>query len=171
MKQINKLFTNKNVAAVLYLMVAAGVLLMLFSGNTQVLPEKEEEEPVEETKISTEDTEKRLEELLSLTEGAGNVRVMITYKNNGNIVLAENKANEESREDSSSTYRQESNVVLNGEEQPLILSEGSPEIEGVLIVAEGGENVEVKNGLIRAAEALLGVEPHKIEVLKMKTEG
>ncbi len=171
MKQINKLFTNKNIAAVLYLMVAAGVMLMLFSGNTQLLPEKEEEKPVENTVKNTDDTEKRLEELLSLTEGAGKVKLMITYKNKGSLVLAENVSKEESKEDSASGYRQENNIVLNGEDQPLVLSEGSPEIEGVLIVAEGAENVEVKNALIRATEALLGVEPHKIEVLKMKTEG
>ena len=144
---------------------------MLFSDIIPVTSDKEAEQPPETIQSSTADTEKQLEELLSLTEGAGKVRVMITYKNNGSLVLAENRSREESREDSSTDYIEENSIVLDGEERPFVLSEGSPEIEGVLIVAEGGENVEVKNGLIRAAEALLGVETHKIEVLKMKTEG
>ena len=44
-----------------------------------------------------------------------------------------------------------------------------PEIEGVIIVAEGGGDIIVKNSLISAANAALGVPTHKIEVLKMKS--
>jgi len=42
------------------------------------------------------------------------------------------------------------------------------EISGIVIVAEGGDNVIVKDSLIRAAQALFGVSANKVEVFKMK---
>lgn len=173
MKQINKIFMNKNIAVILYALIAAGIVFMLFphsSGDTAALKENNEnrEEAVDN---SPEAVERRLEQVLGMAEGTGKVRVMITYKNNGNIVVAENKTDEESSEENSKRISSRSDVVFNNENMPVILSENTPEIEGVVIVAEGGGNIQVKDGLIRAAQALLGVEPHKIEVLKMKTEG
>ncbi len=173
MKQINKIFMNKNFAVVLYIVIAMGIVLMLLPGNESRVAVKEGAEIIEseEKENSSQDTERRLEQLLSLSEGAGRVKVMITYKNNGNLIVAENKTREESTDDTSNRQSSQTDVVLSNENMPVILSEYSPEIEGVVIVAEGGGNIQVKNSLISATQALLGVEPHKIEVLKMKTEG
>ena len=55
-----------------------------------------------------------------------------------------------------------------GSFSPLVLSEASPKVEGVVIVAEGGGNPAVCASLNRAAQALLDVPAHKIAVLKMK---
>jgi stage III sporulation protein AG len=173
MKQINKIFMNKNVTTVLYVLVALGIAFMLFSKGmgTEVREvEKKTETTVGNDEISVQSLERRLEQLLSMTEGAGKVKVMLTYKNNGSRVLAENSTNEENTGEASRVSRQ-SNVVFDGENMPVVLTENTPQIEGVVIVAEGGGNIEVKNSLIRAAEALTGAEAHKIEVLKMKTEG
>ncbi len=174
MKQINKIFMNKNFAVTLYIIIAAGIVFMLFpkENNTEAFKEGENEVScVEEEKSFYRDTEKRLEEILAMTEGTGRVKVMITYKNNGNIVIAENKADDESLDNGTERSSIKRDVVFNNENMPVILSESTPEIEGVVIVAEGGGNIQVKNSLIGATQALLGVEPHKIEVLKMKTEG
>ena len=46
--------------------------------------------------------------------------------------------------------------------------EMTAEISGIVIVAEGGDNVLVKDSLIRAAQALFGVPANKVEVFKMK---
>lgn len=168
MKEINKILNKKNAATILYIVIICGAAFML-------LPEKR---PQDTAKISSEDiqgedlrqTEKRLESILSMCEGAGNVKVMLTYKNKGTIAVAENRNNSENREGESVKSDTGTEVVFNGEKEPVILSQGEPEIEGVVIVAEGGGNIQVKNSLTRAAQALTGVEPHKIEVLKMKTE-
>lgn len=171
MKQIRKIFMNKNTALIFYVLAAFGIVLMLFPHSGTVRDAHSEDEVREEDKADTQSAEQRLEQLLSLTEGAGQVRVMITYKNNGKITVAENKTAEESSDTGLKRVSSSSDVVLNGENKPVVISEEMPQIEGVLIVAQGGANIEVKNALIRAAEALLDVEPHKIEVLKMKTEG
>ena len=41
-------------------------------------------------------------------------------------------------------------------------------VQSVLVVAEGGKNSEVKEKIIRAVKAALGVETHKIEVFERK---
>jgi stage III sporulation protein AG len=171
MKQINKIFMNKNVTTVLYVIVVIGIVLMLFP-KSQNVTKTEQTEKAEDTDTaqSVHSLERRLEQLLSMSEGAGRVKVMLTYKDNGSVILAEDSTDDESTGDNTRVSRQ-SNVVLNGENMPVVLSEVSPQIEGVVIVAEGGGNIEVKNSLIKAAEALTGAEAHKIEVLKMKTEG
>ncbi|MFI3231424.1 MAG: hypothetical protein R3Y29_07755 [bacterium] len=121
--------------------------------------------------------EARLKLTLSKVEGVGDVEVMISTENGKEIVTksditkensitSENALTGDARNIQSGKY-QDSTVKINGDE-PLILKEISPKIEGVLIVAQGGDNIEIKNSLINATNALLGVEIHKIQVLKMR---
>ncbi len=42
-----------------------------------------------------------------------------------------------------------------------------PEVEGVLIIAQGGDDAKIKNEITEAAKVLFGVEAHKIKVMKM----
>ena len=42
----------------------------------------------------------------------------------------------------------------------------TPEIEGVLVIAEGGENAVVIQNITEAIQALFGVEAHKIKIMK-----
>lgn len=43
-----------------------------------------------------------------------------------------------------------------------------PNVQGVLVVAEGGDNPKVIQNIKEAVQALFQVEPHKIKVMKMK---
>lgn len=121
--------------------------------------------------------EDRLKTTLALVEGVGNVDVMININTGKELITKSDYITENSitTENSlagdtrsiQSDKSQDNTVKINGDE-PLILKEISPQIEGVLIVAQGGDNIEIKNALINATNALLGVEVHKIQVLKMK---
>ena len=51
---------------------------------------------------------------------------------------------------------------------PVILKEKYPKVKGVIIVAQGGDNVEIKNQLISAVMSLMDLDANKIEVLTMK---
>jgi stage III sporulation protein AG len=173
MNQIAKIFANKNIALVLYAVIAAGIVFMLLphsGGDAAAVGDSADNKEVSE-EVNRDDMRKELEQVLGMVEGAGEVRVMITYKNNGSMVIAENKADEESVDKEDSKQSHQTTVVFNNEGKPVVLSEAMPGIEGVVIVAQGGGNIQVKDSLIRAAQALLGVEPNKVEVLKMKTEG
>ncbi|MEI3340576.1 MAG: hypothetical protein V8R80_12125 [Eubacterium sp.] len=45
-----------------------------------------------------------------------------------------------------------------------------PEIEGILVVAQGGGNTAVAENISEAAQALFSVEAHKIKVVKMNLQ-
>lgn len=124
-----------------------------------------------------EQLETRLKKVLSEVQGVGKVEVMVTTESSKEIVTKsdvssntsitkETSSNGDERNSQSNTY--EDNTVKINNDEPLILKELSPKVLGVLIVAEGGNNIEVKNSLIKATDALLNVGTHKIEVLPMK---
>lgn len=43
----------------------------------------------------------------------------------------------------------------------------NPKIEGVIVTAEGANNVNVKANIIAAVEAVTGVPTHKVQVFSM----
>ena len=42
----------------------------------------------------------------------------------------------------------------------------TPEIEGVVVIADGGDNAVVVQDITEAVQALFGVEAHKIKIMK-----
>lgn len=125
--------------------------------------------------------EKRIKDLLKSVEGVGKVDVMVVLKSSGEKVVRvdrstdtnttrEKDAGGGTREVSSS--RMEENTVLAGSGSgassnvPIIEKEISPEISGIIISAEGGGSGAVKTEISEAMEALFGLPPHKIKVLK-----
>lgn len=156
------IFKDKRIILIFVAFVIIGIALMSYNNTNSV------------EKISTtieaensDSLEEKMSEILSDVKGAGNVRVMITYKAGSEKIIAYNSDNEKNNETFTTKERNEA-VVDN--EGPFVLKEIYPEIEGVLILAEGGEDTNVKNNLINAGKVLLGVEVNKIEVLVMKKE-
>ena len=69
---------------------------------------------------------------------------------------------EENTSDKTSIYEQESD----GSSTPYVSKELSPEIEGVVVIADGGGNAVVAQNITEAVQALFGVEAHKIKIMK-----
>jgi len=124
--------------------------------------------------------EEELEEFLSLVAGAGRVRVMISAMGDRETVFAVDASSSRSHiieEDAQGGTRdqrqytnQEQTVIItdrSGVDHPLILREISPRAEGIVIIAEGGDDPLVRDALTRAAMAVLGIEAHRIQVLAM----
>ena len=64
--------------------------------------------------------------------------------------------------DKTSIYEQDSD----GSQTPYVSKELTPEIEGVIIIADGGDNAAVVQNITEAVQALFGVEAHKIKIMK-----
>ena len=47
-------------------------------------------------------------------------------------------------------------------------SETNPEVKGVLVIAQGGGNSRVRQEILEAAQALFGIDAHKIKIMKME---
>ena len=65
----------------------------------------------------------------------------------------------------STVYRTEG-----GTSEPYVVKTLSPEIEGVLVVAEGAGSGIVNRTIVEAVQALFGVEAHKVKVVKMEVQ-
>lgn len=125
-----------------------------------------------------EQMELRVKKLLKTVEGVGQVDVMIVLKSSKEQVLrVDNKTSDSAtvENDSSGGTRnitskelQESTILTGSGENtaPIVEKEISPEIEGIIISAQGGGSPTVKAEISSAMEALFNLPPHKIKVLK-----
>ena len=123
--------------------------------------------------------EKRVASALECVEGVGKAEVVITLKSSSQKVVEKDQASdnrttdeedsaggtrtEESRaSEKSSVYEQGSD----GSRTPYVSKELTPEIAGVVVIAQGGDNPVVVQNITEAIQALFGVEAHKIKIMK-----
>lgn len=184
-KDIEKVTVNKKRSKTkAYLIFCIGLVLLiltsgLFNGNTS----NKKANVNSESKIQTQkteyirDLEKRMASILSNVDGAGRVEVLITLKAGPEKVIA----NEFKKTSDKSDYRNSSEKCIKEEfikpqiinkngrdENPIVIKEIEPIIEGVLIVSSGANNRQVNEQLYKAALALLNVQSHKIQILSHK---
>lgn len=99
---------------------------------------------------------RELEETLSAIQGAGEVTVMISFSSDGETVIAMETITEEDGTIVTTP------VFVGGE--VVVLEEKNPEISGVLIVAEGAEDLSVRFDLLSAAASVLDIDQSLIKV-------
>lgn len=125
--------------------------------------------------------EAKLKSVLAQMQGVGKVEVMLTYEGSGeeipayDIKKSESNTQEKDNEGGSrSIIEEDSDSVLayedtpDGRKAPVILKETEPEVRGVLVVAEGADNVAVRQRIISAVTVVLDVPMHKVEVSQRK---
>ena len=106
-----------------------------------------------------QELETRLSKVLSKMEGAGEVSVFVTVASEGEKVLAMETVE---KEDGTVT----TTPILSGGE-PIVLEELMPEITGMLIVAEGANDLNVRFNLLEAAASVLNINQSIIKVYTM----
>lgn len=106
-----------------------------------------------------EQLEKRLSAILSRVAGAGRVEVMVTLESRGERIVE--KDTPESRKNVEETD-------ANGGKSPYVVKELEPNIEGVLVLAEGGGSAMVKQELLEAVQALFPIAAHKVKIMKLE---
>lgn len=125
--------------------------------------------------------EQRLTEALADMAGVGKVRVMITLKSSRELVVEKEEQTEQSsvRETDSQGGSRISDQVSREEavvrstdgsnSDPYVVKSYVPEIEGVLVVAEGAGSGTINRTVTEVVQALFGVEAHKVKVVKMNS--
>lgn len=168
------------------ILVLAGILILIIALPTDTKEKKQAEEAKENIskenntmEASKGEIERKLEDILEKIDGAGDVKVMITYQDSGTQVVEKDKnTSENSLEESDSTggvrstkeqQLQESTVYEEADagNTPFVSKELLPKVEGILIVASGGDNQKVKQNISEAVLALFQVEAHRIKIVKM----
>lgn len=168
------------------ILVLAGILILIIALPADTKEKKQAEEAKENIsqenntmEASKDEIERKLEDILEKIDGAGDVKVMITYQDSGTQVVEKDKnTSENSLEESDRTggvrntkeqQLQESTVYEEADagNTPFVSKELLPKVEGILIVASGGDNQKVKQNISEAVLALFQVEAHRIKIVKM----
>jgi len=176
-----KLDFKKRLQYLAILLIAVVILAIYFasSGNQEMKAPVNKDASVVKTSASS--IEEKLQETLSGIEGAGCVQVMITYESSAEIVPAisvdtQTSTTTDEGEGGSSTTKSETTqsevVTVNGGDgqSALVLKENCPPVKGVIVVAEGADDIGVKLNLLSAVETILKVSPDQVDVYKMKDE-
>ncbi len=155
-------------AVVIILAGIVGVVMLVIS---ELVPQNEpaeaEPQPQAQTGYETyaEDTEKRLEEMISSIQGAGKTKVMITLEClDENVYAVEEKSND-------SSYENSVVIVENDDgENGILLKVTQPKIRGVAVVCAGGASPTVRQSIIDTLTAVLDVSSARISIATMKTD-
>lgn len=190
LKKIRISKEKKEKAAIIFLL---GVFFLLAATPVSSLSKKkqsgtdkntESNNPKTEKNTNNEyidDLENKLEQIIGSMEGAGSVQVMITLRDNGEKILDKNQPYEsasqkdkgEGKESESTNMKSDQNTVLveeDGNTVPIVIQEMYPEIEGVFVICEGGDNKDLTVHIKEAVQALFSIDAHKIVVYKLKNE-
>lgn len=177
---------KKNHLLILFLI---GMLLFVAVFPFPTSNRSEEAESGEEASIISQDSgimgeyeaylEERTADILKQVDGVGEVTVMITLKSGSQKIIEKDQSStaqtteeadstggtrsvEDTSSDKTSIYEQNSD----GSSTPYVSKEMTPEIEGVVVIADGGDNAVVVESITEAVQALFGVEAHKIKIMK-----
>lgn len=126
--------------------------------------------------------EEKLEQSLLCVEGAGKVKVLINLKESEEQILV--KDGEEAFSDTVETdaaggsrhvseNRTDKTVICTvderGQSVPLVVKTISPSVEGVVVIAQGADQAQVRQDIIEAIQVLFDVDMNRISIIKMKT--
>ena len=163
-QKIESLGTKKIV-----LIFVLGIALIVFSfpssgkKTAKSTKDSESNEGVSSTDAYVKKQEQRLVAALK--------KVMITLKSSKESVVNKDTPYEESTKKDEKTVKEDEETVLidkNGEKVPYIVKEVEPEVEGVVVVAQGGGSDIVNQNIVDAVSVLFHISSYKIKVLKME---
>ncbi len=168
--ELKKLFGQIMNTKMLVIIFIVGIGLMLLPWNSG---DKKQNTQVQDAGDTyKQELETQLEAILSSVKGVGHTEVMITFENDGQTFFASDEKEEsQQKEDSRENTQEKTYIIKNdagGGESPVVVQKAKPEIAGVLVVARGASNLDVKNNVISAVRAVLGVKAHRVEVLERK---
>lgn len=182
---ISKMFKG-NKAIILCIVGLIGIFLIFLSEfvhpGTQTAASQATSSKDSDITAYENQTESRLEQIISQIDGVGRVKVMVTAESGvENVYEQDNKtttdkSQQKGNDGSTQTQENDNNeqnpTVVNdstGGQQPLVKVQRQPQILGVVVVCDGGNNPDVKENVVDSVSTALGLETNKINVCQMKT--
>lgn len=127
-----------------------------------------------------EQLERRLEQFLSCMDGVGKAKVMLTFAAGRERVVEKDtpySQSQTSENDASgisrvvTTHDQQEDTVYftdsEGNQSPYVTRTLAAQVEGVTVLAQGGDSAVVQEEITDMMVVLFGIEPHKIKVAKL----
>lgn len=159
-----KIFKTQDKTKITFIIVSillAGTILTAISGFS---PSQNVEAGKSRLDIYINETENRLKKTISGISGAGKTEIFITTENTFETIYASNASIGES---ASGKTTQKSLAYSSGSSYssgPVVVKELCPDIKGVLIVCEGGNNSKIRDEIINSVSIALGISKSKIYV-------
>lgn len=167
-------FPGKKSKYILVIAICLGLLALIWpvtrtekTNNTGVSPSQ-----ISSDKKLNQQLASELEYILSRIDGAGKVKVSITLASGGLKTYAANTRNESRSIEESQNGANKKTTETNGARDlavsagaPLLVENKTPEVTGVLVVAEGATSPIIQEKLVQATATLLNISPHQVCVM------
>lgn len=183
-----KLFEEKSPKLLISIVgaIAIAVVLMLTSkeGSTaesKAVPQSAAQNASSEStriELLEKDLEKKLVQNLQQMTGVGRVQVSVTlssslksdFATSGSVTKKTIKESDKAggTRESSEVTENTQLVVPNGASQPVVVMEERPTVAGVLIIAEGAKDPQIRENIHNAVKTLLDIPTNKITVQPME---
>ncbi|MBP3481115.1 MAG: hypothetical protein J6K66_05900 [Clostridia bacterium] len=166
-KKVTELIKS-NKTIMLIILALIGILMITAGGMFQKSDEDKEKDVFDE-KVYIEDLEKRIGEMVSSIKGAGESRVVINIiSTTESVYVKENKKSYDSSSEKSKSETEDSVLTMtdsSGNEYALVTKQIMPQIGGVTVVCDGGEDATVKASVINAVCTVLNIGANKVCVI------
>lgn len=165
LKELSKkpIFLKASVAAGILAIVLILLSDMSDSGKKQKQEASDVSVDFAYSDLYSENLNAELSELLASIEGVGKARVMITVSSTEEYVYAEELRRGTSQAEKSFV------IIDNGsQEEALVKKINNPQISGVVIVCEGGDDPRVCEKIYKAVSTVLDIPTSKIYAAEMK---
>ncbi len=162
---------NDRKMLVIVVVMIVGIILTVIS-SFDIGGEEKEQTSVQTEKVFNESEytnqlENKLEEMISLINGAGETRVIITLECDYETVYAKDGS---VAKDSDSTDEDSEYIIIDSQDVQggLVLKTVTPKIRGVAVVCAGGDSIYVKTAVTELLSAVLDIGTNHISVSKLR---
>lgn len=163
---LNKLKSDKKAIAIVAIGILGMLLVMLSDSSSS--REIDNSHQNSEMRLYTEtELAENIEKFISNIEGSGKSKVIVTYECYEETVYIYD-TDEEIRADGNTDKSSEHIIIDTGDREDGLKSKIlAPEIRGVAVVCQGGNNPTTKEMIVTSISALLNISTNKISVAPM----
>lgn len=175
-----KLKSVKHIEIIICIIFISLLLLIYFYGFNDKKTTKETIADNEFGEVSfktaseySKEVENKITTIVSSLKGVSSASVMVSVCSGGEIVIANSieETKEENKDGESknvTTIKTPIIVTENGTSKPVVLMEILPKIQGVIVVAKGADDVNVKLNIYKAIQTITELPSENIQVFAGK---
>lgn len=170
--RIKNLFSDIRYKKAIIVLAVCGIILIFISGqyenNNSVESRGSDFDSAEYSMNEyAENTERKLSRLLQSIDGVGKAEVMVTVSCTEEYVYAEEEKSDITESDGKNSVQRENKFVFSGngsQKEAIVRKIISPQINGVVVVCEGGGNSSTAESIYNAVSVALGIPTNRIYV-------
>lgn len=178
----SKLIKDDKIKKLIIILGLVGIALIFISNFISTDKKTAGEQPPDSPKASYQNldeyknsTEKSLSSIISKIEGAGRTEVFLTLENGTEKVYAVNQRHNSSNDSSggnSESLESEYYSIRNsnGSEDGMLLKVIEPEIRGVVVVCDGGDDSVIKERVLEAVTKALNISSARVCISKLSKQ-